>query len=221
MTRFEREKYWVTAVLDVLQFGPCQLHDPKEMYDEETGADVLLKLDDREIGIQVTELDAAADNPFGRKAGQLRADEKRRAAQAAGAGHPNSYGGSVPSTPYLAVSAAIRKKRVKGLDRTKFNEGWLLIVANLNEWGALDSTFVAPSLIDAVSLNIHTSNLLGEIHFDRLFFFMIVGQTLYQWQPATAWQLVDQKNTPGPDDARVRELRKKLFRRQSGQNSVE
>jgi hypothetical protein len=75
MTQFEREKYWVTRFLELLQFGPCELDDPNALYHEETGADVLMKLDSRQIGIQVTELDAGADNPFS-TAGKLRADEK-------------------------------------------------------------------------------------------------------------------------------------------------
>jgi hypothetical protein len=212
MERFELEKPWVEKLLELLQMPSCNLRDPKKVYGdkEETGADVLLEYGCHKIGIQVTELDAGADNPHA-GSGTLRADEKRRVAQAAARGHPNAYGGTAPATPLLAIRAAIQKKKTKFFDKSKFNEGWLLISANLNKWGALHSTFVAPQLINKDLLNAHTAELLDQIHFHQVFLHLIVYQTLYCWQPDLGWQVIHQADILSADDPDVQALRRKLF----------
>lgn len=209
---FEREKWLMTALAGILDLNMSEIVDPENEKDE-TGADIIAVVDSNRIGIQVTEFDAGAGNRlFGR--GKLRGEEKKRAKKAEEDGHPNMYVGGAPATPELALADQVADKvrNAQGCDFSKLKEAWLLISANLNEWGSMNSTFAGLGSIkvNEIMLNGCCGGILAQSKFSRAYLHMIVGKTLYEWLPQRGWKLLREEKPISPDDPGVKKWRKLL-----------
>ena len=120
----------------------------------------------------------------------------------------------VPATPELAFAEQVNGKVqiAQGCDLSKWQEVWLLVVANLNEWGSLNATFAGfgNGKLNAAILDECCGGVLAQSNFDRAYLHLIVGKTLYEWLPRRGWKLLDEEKPPGPDDRGVRKWRESL-----------
>ena len=63
VTKFERERYFVDALVKILPLSVDQYCDPFDEYARETGVDVIAFVGSQKIGFQVTEYDGGKKTP--------------------------------------------------------------------------------------------------------------------------------------------------------------
>jgi hypothetical protein len=115
-----------------LGITPDEYRDPNTTAGE-TGADVIVVVAGRRIGIQVTDLDN------GEAAGKARAAEARLARDAAK--RNSTYGTWVQNDPGKIIDAIVRRFAPKArMSFAGFDEFWQLMCAGVPESGAIGAT---------------------------------------------------------------------------------
>jgi hypothetical protein len=72
----------------------------------------------------------------------------------------------------------------------EFHEAWLLVAASIPRSDAVASTFIVPRLMSANDLQQETGDVLRQSKYARVYLYIGVGETLYEWQPAHYWRLI-------------------------------
>jgi len=182
-TKFEMEKGRVVLLMRRLGIDPDAYEDPNAGSTQESGADVVAVVAGRRIGIQVTDIDT------GERRGHARANEKRRATEAAARG--TTYGTWAQNDVTIITSriteTIVRKTR---MSFAGFDEFWLLICAGIPEFGATVSTFVMTPYLDPAALDAASLQSLAASKYTRAFVYAVLGveeKALYTWKPGGQW----------------------------------
>jgi hypothetical protein len=182
MASYDQEQNFVKAALELAQLTPDRMADPKIEFGEEIGVDVLCLFAEKIIGVQVTEYNPY-DDPKAKEHRSSRGEEKSIAKK-----NPLGYGFVVPGKYINALTAAIRKKLTKTFSRV--DEGWLLIVAQIQNHGSTASTFLDPDHIEVGCMNEKLHPLLIGRHFSKAFLLMDLEKVLFEWCPETKWRKI-------------------------------
>jgi hypothetical protein len=128
------------------------------------GQRILLTLDGRRYGIQVTVYHSDEGMNRAQKGSDLRrqeADHKASTAPYAMYGNPS---------PWTALAKRIAEKSKKQFSAIAFDELVLLIVASVPELGAVGSTLLLDLALDLERMNSTLSPALNRVHFLPLIF---------------------------------------------------
>jgi hypothetical protein len=202
MASYAEELNSVRRMLDLAGLVPELSSDPMTVFGEETGVDVLCRIDGREIGIQVTDYTPGygLQNP---PDSASRAEEKKLAAQ-----NPRGYGFGVSAEYIRALTETLKTKLQKTFSGV--DEGWLLIAAQHPQYGRTFSTFVSADHIDIGRMNAEIHPLLAGKQYAKVFLLLATDGVLFEWNPTDRWHLsVDRRSRVDPQQ--VEELRSKLF----------
>ena len=156
--------------------------NPNEAH-RESGADLVVVLTGRRIGIQVTDLDT------GKTPGQVRNLESRLTREADKRGSTYfAWAQNAPEEILTAIRRSIsRKTRTSCSD---FDEFWLLICSGVPKMGAITSTFAMTPWIGVSALNDMTLQSLEKSKYHRAFIHAILGveeYALYEWRRGGSW----------------------------------
>ncbi len=165
MAGFEHEQSSVRHLLTRLGLGGATTYNPN-VAGKETGIDVTDRLvDDRNIGVQVTEVDPYA------VPGLARAQEKA-ITKTAPAGPYFVWRKNDPSVVLNAIARTIKRKVEIAAKHSfaGFDEVWLLVSPGVPELGAVISTSVPTSWLSAADLNSTTDDLVRGSKYSRCFF---------------------------------------------------
>jgi hypothetical protein len=183
MASFETELTRVRWLMKRLNMTADEFSDPNNTRAGESGADVIVTIGGRRIGVQVTDLDT------GDKSGAARATEARLAKVAAAG---NSTYGVWAQNDTGRVLAAIERSvtRKTRMSFAGFDEFWLLICAGVPSVGAVASTFVMTPCLPTEELRARTGTALEHSNYTRTFLHAILGveeQALYEWERGKGW----------------------------------
>jgi hypothetical protein len=168
-----------------LGLAPTEYQDPhaRGHARDESGADVVVLLDGRRVGIQVTDLDA------GSSPGEARAAEAKLARDAESRG--GTYAAWGQNQPNELIAAIVRSiSRKSRTSFAGFDDFWLLACCGVPQLGAVSSTFVMTPWIDVEALTAATLQDLSTSQYTRAFIYAVLGveeQALYQWQRGGIW----------------------------------
>lgn len=143
LSKFEQEKARVALLMQRLGLVPKEYQDPQAggHAHDETGADVVKLIDERRIGIQVTDLDTG-DVP-----GRARAAEAKLARDAEGRGGVYAtWAQNQPDLMIAALASSIARK--SRISFAGFEEFWLLVCSGTPQAGAIASTFLITPWLD-------------------------------------------------------------------------
>ena len=186
--KFIVESHLVSLLMLRLGNTMADYANPNLLPGQETGVDVVVVVDGRRIGIQVTELDA------GTKAGVMRGLEVFESQKAKKEGN-ETYGFWAQNDPVALVAAVTRtiKRKVEIAAKHDFAdlaEVWLLVVCGVPLVVGTVSTMVMTPWVDAADLAAATQSALGRTKYHRVYLHSILGaeeQALYAWEPASGW----------------------------------
>jgi hypothetical protein len=180
---FEKEKGRVMLLMQRLGLTPAEYRDPSARGAGETGADVVVDIAGRRIGIQVTDLDT------GEVAGTARSAETKRALEAVARG--STYNTWAQNDPGKIMDAIVRSLTRKArMSFAGFDEFWLLICAGVPEWGAIGATSVMTPWLTTDALDAATLQILAASKYSRAFIHAVLGveeKALYQWHRGASW----------------------------------
>ena len=183
MASFEKEKGRVVLLMQRLGLTPDEYRDPSAGGVGETGADVVVAVGERRIGIQVTDLDT------GERTGKARAAETKLAQDAAK--RESTYSTSAQNDPQKIMAAIVRSVTRKArMSFAGFDEFWLLMCAGVPEWGAIVATSVMTPWLTTDSLDAATLQSLAASKYTRAFIHAVLGveeKALYQWDRGAGW----------------------------------
>jgi hypothetical protein len=202
MASYADELKSVQRMLDLAGIVPDRLSDPMTKFGEETGVDVLCRIDGRDIGVQVTDYtpDYGLQNP---PKTASRAEEKKLAAR-----NPRGYGFGVSAEYIRALTESLQTKLQKSFSGV--DEGWLLVAAQHPQYGRTSSTFVSADHISTERLNAHIHPLLEGKQYTKVFLLLATESVLFEWNATDRWHLSADRRTQ-VDPQQVEELRSKLF----------
>jgi hypothetical protein len=183
--QFEREKYLTELLMQRRGRLALDYHDPNADAGRETGADVLVVLDGRRRGIQVTEIDT------GPVPGQARAKEKK-VSRDSGLATYGSWALNDRDDLLGRIQRAIAHK-VEIAERHSFKEFdsvWLLMSAGVPEMGAVVSTLIISPGLDVAALDAATLDCIARSKYERAYLHCIldVERALYSWQRGGRWK---------------------------------
>jgi hypothetical protein len=183
-SKFEKEKYYVTLLMQRVGLAVDEYEDPNsKARAEESGADVVAVCGGRRIGVQVTDLDT------GEERGQARRAETRLERDAASRDSTYlAWGQSDTGKVIAAIERSITRKAC--LSFAGFDKFWLLLCCGAPERGATTSTFVMTPWLDTAELDRATLDKLAGSKYSRAFIHAILGaeeRALYQWERGGGW----------------------------------
>jgi hypothetical protein len=189
MVSFEKEQGRVVLLMQRLGIVPDEYQDPNTMANGETGADVVVVIGGRRIGIQVTDLDT------GEAAGTARGTETKLARDAAK--RESTYGTWAQNDPAKVMAAIVRSLTRKArMSFAGFDEFWLLMCAGVPEFGAIGSTSVMTPWLNTNALDAANLQILAASKYTRAFIHSVLGiqeQALYEWHFGGSWSKSEEK----------------------------
>jgi hypothetical protein len=156
-SKFPGESELVSRFLRVLGYRDFSFQDPNVQPSVETGSDVLVLLDGKRYGVQVTLLHTDEGLTAGQKGSELRREEskyKDSTRPYATWGIPNPMG---------ALQYQITEKCSKTYPPNDFDEEVLLIVAAMPQMGAIGATMVLEIGLDVDKMNAELSPTLERM----------------------------------------------------------
>jgi hypothetical protein len=198
--KFQREHDIVERFVRLLGYTEFSLADPNAGQKTDTGADVLLTLDGRRYGIQVTVYHSDEAMNRAQKGSDLRRQEAVHKASTA----PYAmYGNPIPWT---ALEKRIADKCKKQYSPTAFDELVLLIVASVPELGAVGSTLILDLALDVERMNATFSPNLQSSTFSSAYLYNMMGKggpSVYEWtRKAGTWREIPRTDVPEQDATR-------------------
>jgi hypothetical protein len=146
-SKFQIESEIVDRFLRTPGYTNFSLHDPNVPPAAETGADVLVILDGKRYGVQVTVLHTDEGLDPSRKGSELRRQE------AAFKNSTRSYAAWGIPNPMAALKYRIAGKCQKTYPPSGFDEVVLLVVAGVPQLGAITSTLVLDLALQVNQMN--------------------------------------------------------------------
>ncbi len=185
--KYLSESASVENLLRALPVTGYLLSDPNLA--RETGADVLVSVSARKIGVQVRELhsDDLGDGSRLRRAAEVRAKQ----------GQPLAAGW-VTLNPAAALQQAVARKLERANKHQdslrQFDEAWLLIVSGIPSPTEVVATYVSPVALTESFLN-SSIPIASDCQYSRIFLFQSVDTFLYEWTHLQGWRNLIQPST--------------------------
>jgi hypothetical protein len=170
----------VDRLLTLLGHHQFSLSNPSAK--AESGADVLARLDDSQIGFQVTQYHFDAGmNP--RKTGSSsRGEESRRV----------NVGLLTPMfvnpLSMAALEDVLRDKAKKGWSEKEFPDMRLLVAASIPQDGGTASTWLDGERVNVDEMNAQLSPILEQTKYSAAYLYIIMSESVYQWKRETGWE---------------------------------
>jgi hypothetical protein len=189
--KFEFESWAVRNLAAMLRLSVDEIVDPKELFNRETGVDVLLKTAARKVGFQVT-VYHADEGQTSKRGSPMRANEHREAAaNRYRDGQPAPYGGWGVADYLPALSHRIEEKAaVSGChDYSWVDELSLLVVSPDPRHGATITTLIYPPLVRTADLDRIVGPLLSASEFDSAYLMLLADDgVVFAWSNGEMWK---------------------------------
>jgi hypothetical protein len=186
--KFQLEQDIVNRFVRLLGYTQFSLSDPNAGQKADTGADVLVVVDGRKYGIQVTQYHSDEGmNPAGKGSALRREEAQKKSSQQTYAmfGNPN---------PWVALAHRIAEKSKKRFSPTAFDELILFIVASVPQLGAVVSTFLLDLALDRDRMNATLAPTLQASGYSSAYLYNMMGKggpSVYEWNKETGtWRRI-------------------------------
>ena len=176
--KFQFERDIVERFVRELGHGRYSLSDPNAGKKTDSGADVLLQLNGRRYGVQVTIYHSDEGSTSTQKGSALRRQES------AYSHWPTAYAMYTKPNPWTGLAHRIQAKCSKQYSRTAFDELVLLIAASVPQMGAVVSTFLWDQTVDIAEMNAFLSPILGKGPYSSAYLYNMMGigcRSVYEW----------------------------------------
>jgi hypothetical protein len=165
-------------LLTLLGYSHFSLSNPSAK--RESGADVLARRGDSQIGFQVTQYHFDAGLNSGKTRSNSRSEESRRAT--VGLLTP-MY---VSPLSMAALSHVLREKVNKGWSEKEFPDMRLLVAASIPQGGGTGSTWLAKGRLNVDEMNAQLSPILEQGKYSAAYLYIIMSGSVYQWKKEIA-----------------------------------
>ncbi len=170
----------VGRLLTLLGHSQFSLSNPSAK--GESGADVLVRRDDSQIGFQVTQYHFDAGLNPGKTGSSSRGEESRRAT--VGLLTPMC----VNSLPMAALSHVLREKVNKGWSEKEFPDMRLLVAASIPQGGGTGSTWLVGGRLNVDEMNAQLSPILEQTKYSAAYLYIMMQESVYEWKREAGWQ---------------------------------
>jgi hypothetical protein len=177
-SKFQLERDIVDRFVRELGYTHFSVSDPNAGQKTDTGADVLLQLDGRRYGIQVTIYHSDEGSNPTQRGSALRRQE------AAYRGWSTAYAMSSRPSPWSGLVHRLQAKCGKRYSLTLFDELVLLVAASVPQWAAVASTFLWDRAIDVSMMNAVLSPILSTSQYSSAYLYNMMGvggASFYEW----------------------------------------
>lgn len=161
--------------------------------------DVVAEINERRVGIEVTEFHGD-EGPNSNRGSNQRRNEVQISKQANG--HPYARWGVVNSLPALVARIKSKVEHAESYKNQDFDELWLLVSASIPQMGGVCSTFIIPFALNLDELNRATDGTLRNSQFTKAYLHVLMGRCLYNWSPPEKWQVL-QAPVKEPQDSEL------------------
>ena len=176
----KQERDIVDRLLTLL--GHRQFSLSKPSANAESGADVLAKFDDFQIGFQVTQYHFDAGRNAGKTGSNSRGEESRRA----NVGLVTSMFVNPLSIPGL--EHVLREKAKKRRSKREFPDMRLLVAASIPQDGGTASTWLDGDSLNIDEMNGQLAPILEHTGYSAAYLYIIMTGSVYQWTRETGWE---------------------------------
>jgi hypothetical protein len=194
-SKFQLERDIVDRFVRLLGYTQFSLTDPNAGQKADTGADVLLTLDGRRYGIQVTVYHSDEGMKPDQKGSNLRRQEAVHKASV------NTYAMCGNPSPWTALTHRIADKAKRQSSPSAFDELILLVVSSVPELGAVVSTLLLDLALDLDRMNATLSPTLQLSSYSSAYLYNMMGKggpPVYEWTRETAaWRRIPRKDEIG------------------------
>lgn len=170
----------VSRLLTLLGYSQFSLSNPSA--GRESGADVLVRHDDVQIGFQVTQYHFDAGLNRGKTGSNFRGEESRRA----------NVGLLTPMfvspLSMAALERVLREKAKKGWSEKEFPDMRLLVAASIPQDGGTASTWLDGERINVDEMNAQLSPILEQTKYSAAHLYIMMPESVYEWKRGAGWQ---------------------------------
>jgi hypothetical protein len=198
----------LTELLELPIISPSSPNSPGV----ETGVDVQFLLGTRKIGVQATVYHADEGQEPGQRGSPLRSEEMAKAREAMTRDGLKCYGHWATASYGPPLQRRVQDKISKALARVfDFDELWLLVEAQVPNWGGTSSTMISPAVVRLEELDRLTDGMLTNSPFSKAFLLIHLDGVVYGWEREKRWQLAKDKSSAAYVDQK--EIQDIVFRR--------
>ena len=148
----------------------------------ESGADVLVRRDDSQIGFQVTQYHFDAGLNPGQAGSSSRGEESQRA----------NVGLLTPMfvNPFsmAALEDVLREKAKKGWSEKEFPDMRLLVAASIPQDGGTASTWLDGERVNFDEMSAQLSPILEQTRYAAAYLHIVMSGSVYRWTRETGWE---------------------------------
>ena len=170
----------VDRLLTLLGHSQFSLSNPSAK--GESGADVLARFDDSQIGFQVTQYHFDAALNLGKTGSGSRGKESRR----------SSVGLLTPMfiNPFsvAALAHVLREKAKKGWSAKEFPDMRLVVAASIPQDGGTAATWLQGQLLNVDEMNAQLPPILERTKYSAAYIYIMMSGSVYEWKRETGWQ---------------------------------
>lgn len=170
----------VDRLLTLLGHSQFSLSNPSAK--AASGADVLVRFDDSQIGFQVTQYHFDAGLNPGKTGSSSRGQESRRA----------TVGLLTPMfinpLSMAALSHVLREKVNKGWSEEEFPDMRLVVAASIPQDGGTASTWLQGQRLNIDEMNAQLSPILEQTKYSAAYLYIMMQESIYEWKRETGWQ---------------------------------
>jgi hypothetical protein len=172
-----KEQDVVERLLGLLGYSGFSVSNPNSS-NEETGADVLVRLNEGKIGFQVTEYQPDRD----KKGSRLREKEAVRVK----VGLITAMSINPFSMEFL--KQIVSQKAKKKWSQTAFPDMRLVVAASVPQLGGTASTQLLPGRVKVAEMNTHLSPILEQTSYSAAYLYVMMHEAVYEWTRKSGWK---------------------------------
>jgi hypothetical protein len=175
--REKEEQDVVERLLGLLGYSGFSVSNPNSS-NEETGADLLVRLNQGKIGFQVTEYQPDTD----KKGSRLREKEAVRAKV--------GLITAMSITPFSmeSLKQTVSQKAKKRWSQTDFPDMRLVVAASVPQLGGTASTQLLPGRLKVAEMNAHLSPILEQTNYSAAYLYVMMHEIVYEWTRRSGWK---------------------------------
>jgi len=193
-SKFQLEREIVDRFLRELGYKDFSLSDPNAGQKADTGADVLLYLDGRRYGIQVTLYHSDEGDTPTQRGSALRRQEALYKTW------PTAYAMYGKPGPWGGLAYRLQSKCAKRCSIRTADELVLLVAASVPQTGAIVSTFLWDAAMDLNGMNTILSPILMGSDFSSAYLYNMMGvggASVYEWtRERGVWRKIPRSGYP-------------------------
>ena len=194
-SKFQLERDIVDRFMRELGYIQFSLSDPNAGQKADSGADVLLDMDGRRYGIQVTIYHSDEGSMPAQRGSLLRSQES------AYKSWPTAYAMSAKPSPWTGLVHRLQSKCSKAYSQTVFDELVLLVAASVPQWPGVASTMLLDLALDLNKMNVTLSPILKTSHYSSAYLYNMMGvggPSIYEWtRESGVWRKIPRQGSAG------------------------